>query len=352
MERLFDAWKLNDAPAEAALYDAGLALVVEHGLGPADILWDADEVLWDWAIGFGRLLPVSPKVIFRQYGHREWIALRPGMTGLLAGLHDGAQEAGKDPFMRIWTAGYPWRLWRIFREIPAFTTLLGPADGGLATTPEQLAAHPRLMARGDLVRIILALLDEDRSAPLLAALPASIRPMVELQCRQDPGHGGFKIPELATVAGKPDVATTSILVDDTRANVDWFLGSGRQAVWVRSPTPRVLFGKVPNSLWRRPDRWLAGLRHGLVPAIADALAKVRPAGGLAIAEPLEGERATHVAFPADAAPPSVFPIDIPNGVFWREWFGPMKAVKRAARAAEKRRGPAPSSDDTGPGGEG
>ncbi len=172
MERLFDAWKLSDAPAEAALYEAGLALVADHGLGPADILWDADEVLWDWAIGFGRLLPVSPKVILRHYGHREWIALRPGMTGLLAGLHDGAARAGQDPYMRIWTAGYPWRLWRIFQEIPAFTTLLGPGPGGLALSPEALAAHPRVMARGDLVRIILALLDDTRADGVLVA-PAS-----------------------------------------------------------------------------------------------------------------------------------------------------------------------------------
>ncbi len=347
MERLFDAWKLSDAPAEAALYEAGLALVADHGLGPADILWDADEVLWDWAIGFGRLLPVSPKVILRHYGHREWIALRPGMTGLLAGLHDGAARAGQDPYMRIWTAGYPWRLWRIFQEIPAFTTLLGPGPGGLALSPEALAAHPRVMARGDLVRIILALLDDTRADGVLADIPPEIRPMVERQCRQDPGHGGFKIPELARVAGKPEVATTSILVDDTRANIDWFLGSGRQAVWVRSPTPRVLFGKVPNSLWRRPDRWLAGLRHALVPGIADALGKVWSEGGLAVAEPIE-EGETRGAFPPDAAPPVVFPIDIPNGVFWKEWFGPMKAVKRAARAARKRRGPAPSGDDPGP----
>jgi len=313
------------------MYEAGRRLVAEHKLGPADILWDADEVLWDWAMPFGRMLSVAPKVLFRQYGHREWIALRPGIIGLLAGLHDGAVEAGLDPWMRLWTAGYPWRLWKIFEAIPAFHALLGPSGAKETGSPEALAAHPRLMARGDLIRVILDLLDPDRGEAILTTLPEPIRPMVVQQLDDNPGHGGFKIPEIAVAAGKPEVSTTSILVDDTRANVEYFTTSGRRAVWVQSPTPRVLFGRVPNSLWFRPARWLAALDHALVPAIAAALERASTESGLTVASPADLALRERLAFPSETKVEHLFALDIPNAIFWRDWFGPMKAVKRAAK---------------------
>lgn len=318
------------------MHAVGFALVTAGGPGPADILWDADEVLWDWAMPFGRMLSVAPKVLMRRYGHREWIAVRPGMIGLLAGLHDGARAAGRDPWMRIWTAGYPWRLWRIFQEVPELGVLIGPtAKPEGALTPEALASHPRVMARGDLIRIILGLLDDSHEHAIMARIPKNIRPLVASQIRENPGHGGFKIPELAAVAGKPEVAETSILVDDTRANIDWFVASGRSAVWVASPTPRVFFGKVPNSTWFRPDRWLGDLDHGLVPAIGRALHRVghseRIVEAVADASPQSDD-----GFPRPSKAERVFPIEVPNDVFWAEWFGPMKTVKKAARARAKR----------------
>jgi len=333
---LYDTFNLATRPADAAMHAVGFNLVATGGPGPADILWDADEVLWDWAMPFGRMLSVAPKVLVRRYGHREWIAIRPGMIGLLAGLHDGAVAGGRDPWMRIWTAGYPWRLWRIFQEIPEFMALIGPGlDDGGTLTPESLRSHPRVMARGDLINIILALLDDDQEQAIMAKIPASIRPLVAAQMRENPGHGGFKIPELAAVAGKPEIAGTRILVDDTRANIEWFVASGRSAVWVESPTPRVLFGKVPNSLWFRPDRWLGALDHGLVPAIARALGVVGHEGRIVEANS-SGDPDGESSFPRPSVTERVFPIEIPNKIFWREWFGPMKTVKKAARARQRR----------------
>ena len=355
---LHDRLRLGHDLAEASMYELGRALVADAGIGPADILWDADEVLWDWAVPFGRLLSVSPKVVFGQYGHREWIALRPGMIGLLSGLHDGALEAGRDPWMRIWTAGYPWRIARITREIPALAELLGPGPGG-PDEAHALATHPRLVARADLVRVMLRLLDPDEESALLAELPTPARELVARQIRERPGHGGFKLPEIAVVAGKPEIATTRILVDDTRANLDWFTASApeRAGIWVRSPTPRVLFGKVPNSLWFRPDRWLARLVHALVPAMGLALGEAArallPAPAAAGASGGEDRRVSRVlearplatdgaaldrlGFPQGARSPAVFALDVPNSVFWDEWFGPMKAVKRAFKARKRRR---------------
>jgi hypothetical protein len=340
---LHDRLRIAESPAEAAMYELGRALVADAGLGPADILWDADEVLWDWAVPFGRLLTVSPKVVFGNYGHREWIALRPGMIGLLTGLHDGALGAGRDPWMRIWTAGYPWRMARIIREIPALGALLGPGPSGTSES-EALAVHPRLVARGDLVRVILRLLDPAQESAVLAELPPHVRGLVARQVREQPGHGGFKLPEIAVVAGKPEVATTRILVDDTRANLDWFTTAGegaqpsRTGIWVRSPTPRVLFGKVPNSLWFRPDRWLAALTHALVPAIGLALGRAASqAGAVLEASPIghDLEELERLGYPSAARAPTVFAVDIPNSVFWDEWFGPMKAVKRAFKARRR-----------------
>lgn len=338
MKRLFDELRLAESPSDRVLYERGLGIVASGGPGPADILWDADEVLWDWAVPFGRLLTVSPKVIVGNYGHPEWIALRPGMIGLLAGLHDGAVLAGRDPWMRLWTAGYPWRLWQIFQKIPAFLHLLGPGpSGGLACSSAELADHPRLVARGDLIRVILGLLDENTEPEILARLPSAIRPIVETQVIENPGHGGFKIPEIAVVAGKADVGTTRVLVDDTRANIDWFVASGRSGIWVKSPTPHVLFGRVPNSLWLHPDRWLRRVDQTMVPAMAMALESLTSDSQVVTAEPVTAENPFPIeAFPRPALSPLVFRLDIPNRVFWSEWFGPMKNVKKAVKARRKR----------------
>jgi hypothetical protein len=340
---LHDRLRIAESPAEASMYELGRALVADAGLGPDEILWDADEVLWDWAVPFGRLLTVSPKVVFGNYGHREWIALRPGMIGLLTGLHDGAVHAGRDPWMRIWTAGYPWRIARIIREIPALGALLGP---GLlpGVDSEALASHPRLVARGDLVRVILRLLDPREEPAVLAELPVHVRALVARQVREQPGHGGFKLPEIAAVAGKHEVARARILVDDTRKNLDWFTATvadgpaPRTGVWVRSPTPRVLFGKVPNSYWFRPDRWLSALSHALVPAIGLALGRAASLAGQVVeASPIADDDASlgQLGFPSASRSPVVFAVDIPNRVFWDEWFGPMKAVKRAFKARRR-----------------
>ena len=317
-----------------AMYERGRALVAA-GLDPSHLVWDADEVLWDWALSGLRLVGGIPAAIFGRLGHREYIAIRPGVIELLWGLHHGALEHGRDPHLRIWTSGYPWRLWRILREIQGFDALLGPPFALASDDDSIMHAHPRVFTRLDYVAVMSDLLDRERRAERLAALPELPRKTIATQLEQ-PDDSGFKIPELALLAGKPAFSAARVLIDDVRRNVEWFNAAGRSAVHVVSTTPRIVFGKIRNSAWA-PERFLAESGDGITAAIADALAKLAGNGHaptIAIAaRDAKAEQDERAAARAERpAPPHIFAIDVPNDKIWREWISPMRQLRKKARA--------------------
>jgi len=316
-------------PYGEAMYVRGRELVA-LGIDLSHLVWDADEVLWDWVLSGVRLMGSLPFALFGRLGHREYIALRPGMLELLWGMHHAALEHGKDPHVRIWTSGYPWRLWKILRHIEGFDQLLGPPDALGSGDARLLGAHPRVFTRPDYVSIVRDLLSPEVRAKRLATLSEPARSAIATQLAHRPDDSGYKIPELALLFGKAAFANARFLIDDARNNVEWFKAAGRSAVHVRSRTPRIAFGRIPNSAWS-PVRFLERSGHGAARAIADALHVLASSSDTIIAEALLGDA-------PDAPPNRIFAIDVPNAVLWREWINPMRdlrrAMKRTARVAE------------------
>jgi len=304
-----------------AMYRRGRALV-EAGIDLSHLVWDADDVLWDWALSGVRLMGGLPAALFGRLGHREWIAVRPGMLELLWGMRHAALELGRDPHVRIWTSGYPWRLWRILREIEGFDQLLGPPYALAADDAAQMRDHPRVFTRPDYVAIVTDLLDREVRDKRLASLPEPARSIILAQLEK-PDDSGFKIPELALLFGKQAFAEARFLIDDARRNVEWFKAAGRSAVHVKSRPPRIIFGKVRNSAWS-PARFLMQAGHGLTSAIADALAALAEHAAPTIAVARSEDQ-------ADASEKRVFAIDVPNDVLWREWISPMRRLRKAMR---------------------
>lgn len=307
-----------------AMYREGRELVA-RGLDLSQVMWDADEVLWDWVMSGPRLLGQIPLALFGWLGHREYIAVRPGMMELLWGMRHEALERGGDPNVRIWTSGYPWRLWKILREIEGFDELLGPPLALSHRDSTLLERHPRVMTRTDYVAIVGELLDPAVRAERLATLPEPARSAIAEQIARRPDDSGYKIPELAVLAGKPAFRSVRVLVDDVRRNVGWFLATGRSAIHVRSRTPRIVFDTIPHSAWS-PRRFLERTGHGAAASIAAALESMAADGVPRILEARVRE--------ADGSRPNrIITIDVPNEVLWREWITPMRDLRRAMRAA-------------------
>ncbi len=320
------------------LYRRGRELIEVHGLRFAELVWDADEVLWDWAMSGTRLFGSLPIAIFGNFGHREWIAVRPGMLELLWGMRHASIELGHDPDMRIWTSGYPWRLWEIFRKVKGFRELLGAQSkaelgGAGALHP---TTHPRVFTRPDYVAVVKGLLEREHREPLLSRFAEAARDTIHKQLDEKPHDSGFKIPEIAVLAGREAFAGAKILIDDAGRNVRWFLSAGRSAVHVQSVTPRIAFGAIPNSAWH-PTRFLREVRSPVVLAIADALeALARDPTPRVIKAFLKPE-----AGPVNAAGPhAVEPviIDIPSHVLWSQWIHPIRELEKAFKRLQKRRG--------------
>jgi len=310
-----------------AMYARGRELVVS-GIDLSHLVWDADEVLWDWVLSGVRLMGSLPFAIFGRLGHREYIAMRPGILELLWGMHHAALALGKDPYVRIWTSGYPWRLWKILRQIEGFDELLGPPSTLYSNDAHLLSAHPRVFTRPDYVSIVRDLLEPEVREKRLAILPEPARSAIAAQLASRPDDSGYKIPELATLFGKEAFASARFLIDDAKNNVEWFKAAGRSAVHVRSRTPHIAFGKIPNSVWS-PSRFLARSGHGAARAIADALATLATLTDATIAEAAFGDA-------PDEPPNRIFQIDVPNAVLWREWINPMRDLRKAMRADRRR----------------
>ncbi len=326
MTRYEDIPGLRRSPYGEAMYLRGRELVA-GGIDLSHLVWDADEVLWDWVLSGVRLMSSLPLAMLGRLGHREYIAVRPGMIELLWGMHHEALERGRDPHVRIWTSGYPWRLWEILRQVPGFDVLLGPPHAFAHRDSSVLAQHPRVFTRPDYIAIVRELLDPQVREARLSTLAEPARSAIARQLAQRPDDSGYKIPELAIMHGKAAFSDARFLIDDARNNVEWFKAAGRSAVHVRSRTPRIAFGKIPHSAWS-PARFLERSGHGVARAIADALMKLGTQSIATIDE-------AHLSDAPDAHPNHVFAIDVPNAVLWREWIQPMRDLRKAMKLLAK-----------------
>lgn len=310
------------------LYRRGYALVSEHDLGLDEVVWDADEVLWDWLMDASRMLGSAiPNIFTLDFSHREYYTVRPGIFELIWGMHHASLDAGRDPYMRVWTNGYPWRIWRVAAEIPGFAELLGPPASVTEGLHDSFIHHPRVFYRGDYVDAVAQLLgDLGRIEELLADVASPIRRLIARQLEHSPFDSSFKLPELARLREKEGFRCARILIDDRFQNVDRFVASGRSGIHLRSHSPRILLNRVPNTVWSSPREWLDRLVSDVALDIAAAL------------ERLAHRRASGV-ISVDASPTAhehqllEFDIDVPDHRLRDEWIEPLSALKKSFQTA-------------------
>ncbi|TVQ99015.1 MAG: hypothetical protein EA398_12735 [Deltaproteobacteria bacterium] len=322
------------------LFQEGRALVLQGHVRLTTLVWDADEVLWDWlmvgselARGLGRLVRT------RDLGHREYLRIRPGILELILGMQDASRTLGLDPWMRLWTDGYPWRLWRIADELPILAHLLGPGPPGWPDTPESFALHPRIFTRTDYAAAVVPMADPALRAERLALLPAPVARVIGNSLRTRPEDSSLKIPELARWAGKDGFEEALVLIDDNLRNTSRFVRAGRRAVHVRTEAPRLL-GRVPNTVWRDPRTALARLSAGHALAIADALRRHGdrdPGHHLSVAHPE----------PVTLYPHTDLELDVPDARIRAQWVDPRARVRAAFAASAGSADPAGRGSPSG-----
>jgi len=316
----------GDVPMEPSdfgrrLYAAGRRLVTEHGLGLDRVLWDADEVLWDWLMSMGDLLRKVPTFPFTgDVGHVEYLRVKPGVLELIWGMSHAAREVGGDPHLRLWTNGYPWRVWAIGSQVPGLATLLGPPakEGGAAETFE---AHPRVFYRSDYARAATRLADPDEGPALLDAMPARTAELLADLLPADLARTDLKLPELAPLAGRGGFGGVEVLVDDTRRNVERFVQAGRRGVRLATPRRRAVLGHIPNTVWRAPWHHLAALGADLASGLAEALELVARDEGPALIEVKPGA-------PVLDYPALQLTIRVPDDRIREQWIEPHRALRR------------------------
>lgn len=315
-----------------AQYLTGRRLVRECQVRLDEVVWDADEVLWDWLMDARRMLQRAPASLLSweiDFGHREYYLVKPGVFELIWGMRHESLERELDPHMRIWTNGYPWRIWRVATEIPGFATLVGPpAEEG---DDDHLAyiEHPRIFYRTDYAKVAHQLLDPRRFNDVTSGFPQHVRELVTSQFDRDPFDSSFKLPEFATVCGKNGFGRAAVLVDDARHNIGRFVASGRHGIHVLSRSPRLIFGTVPNTVWGEPHQALRRLANTISCEIAAALERL-----------CCHEHPSRIAVASDALAqgyePLQFHIDVPDGMIRSEWIDPMRELKRVWGAASSR----------------
>jgi hypothetical protein len=316
-----------------AMYHRGRDLVSRVGLRLDALVWDADEILWDWVMSGGLLLAKMPLLFVGHLGHREWVAFRPGMLELLWGMRHASLELGLDPHLRIWTSGYPWRLWKILREVEGFEALLGPPFS--PADVDSIRAHPRVFTRPDYVAIVTELLHDKARIERLSSMSEAARTAILRQLDERPDDSGFKIPELALLAGRDGFRTSQILIDDVPRNVAWFHAAGRSALHIESMTPRVVFGLIPNSVWG-PRRFLGSHTSRVVSAMADALETLAKSPSPKVARIAVSHHVESPQAKEGPQPQRIIELDIPSEILWREWMNPMRELRRVFKASKRR----------------
>lgn len=313
----YAAVPLPPSPYGERLYGLGRALVQEHGLRLDAVVWDADEVLWDWVLSARDVLRALPRVR-QRWTHTEWVRTKAGVLELIWGMHHASLDAGLDPHIRLWTDGYPWRLWQISKQIPGFDALLGPVVDAPPATHACFFDHPRVFSRTDFVTAVNALVAAE--APISGEAGAALALALRTEVRST-----WKIPELAAYVGKHDFAGARVLVDDARKNVVQFAASGRHAIHLGSPTPRVFFGKLRNSVWADPFGVLAAMQSAVAVALAEALRTILDTPAGSIVEVVSTQPVTDWQAVS-------FTIDVPDERLREEWIDPIRRLRQALAA--------------------
>lgn len=209
---------------------------------------------------------------FDTLGHREFFRIKPGVWELIYGMHTAALERGWDPYLRIWTNGYSWRLWRISLELPILATLLGPPTTG-TYTPTDFADHPRVFYRSDFVDLALGLRDPARRAAAVAHMSPAAARVLTRQLDDRPRDSTLKLPDLAALVGKDGFGASRLLIDDEARNIHRFVASGRRGIQVFIPRYAMVWGRLLNTVWR--DAWgqLEGISVAVAPRLAHAIAR-------------------------------------------------------------------------------
>lgn len=311
-------WPTLQSEFGLKMYMRGRRMVHELGIYPEHLVWDADEVLWDWCMG-GKLalLSLPHTVRHRDIGHRELFQLKPGVLEMIQGMCDQAAEQGLDARMRLWTNGYAWRLWAISRHVPGFAGLFGllTEDG-----PDVFEHSDVIFCRHDYARAIEPLLDRTRRMQWLEQQSWRTRDVISTHLERDPFQSAFKIPELAGLVGKRGFEHAQIMIDDHFSIVKHFARTGRKGIEVTAHPVKDVSSKLPNVTWElREDVF-----DPMITAVAEKIAQAIESLGYA-------EDGKVLTVDSGVRPygfePVRFAIDIPNERISGQWVEPMEALK-------------------------
>lgn len=316
-------------PSEFGLkmFARGVALVREHGVLPEHIMWDADEVLWDWTMDTRALVRNLPETLrHRELGHAEHMQLKPGAFELLWGIRLEALAQGHDPRIRIWTNGYAWRLWAIAEHVPGFATLLGLEEGA---SWERFEEHEVIFCRADYVRAIEPLYSPTKRMMWFEQIPWRSRESLKAHLAKTPFDSTFKLPELAPLVGKVGFDQVYILIDDQHKNAHRFARTARVGIHVPSEPLRSMFSLIPNASWQ-PDA-LSSLGSAVMEKIADCLVQAPHAERGVVMT------ARSTALPFDYEPQR-FVLQIPDARIRQHWIEPMEQLRARHQSAFERLG--------------
>lgn len=309
------------------MFIRGQALV-RAGTLPAHIMWDADEILWDWTMSAQSMVRELPATLrHRELTHSEAFQIKPGALELLWGMRLQALASGQDARVRIWTNGYAWRLWAIAQHVPGFATLLGLDEG---ESWEHFEEAPNIFCRSDYVRAVEPLFSTTKRMMWLEQIPWRAREVIKEHLATNPYDSSFKVPEIAPLVGKVAFDQIKILIDDRWMNAQRFARTGRVAICVPAHPLRAFFSLVPNASWSQDELLaLSPLGTAVMEKIADGLDQLDRL-----------ERGTVLSVSSQVLPfeyePLRFKIEIPDGRIRQHWILPMDELRARHQGALER----------------